>query len=101
MIPPNNWDWADGTIKHIDMRKKLKKDLSHLIDGYLKENKNYELYFHKEDPAGISASWEDYAFHWLDEHEDNVFHSPGPSLVKRCEFLNVFISLLGVRHRLK
>ena len=94
MMTPADWDWVDGELKHLNMGKKLKSDLPHLIDGYHNENKDYEMYFHKDPETTTTTGWEDYAFRWLDEHEDDAFHAPGPGLGKRCESLNLFTLLL-------
>jgi len=87
MIPPDDWSWVDGVITHINMKDKLTRDLKHLVEGYQKENKSFKLYFHETDPlkAATTTDWEDYSFSWLDEHEDDTFHNPGPSLAKRRE----------------
>jgi hypothetical protein len=89
MTPPDNWKWADGKILHIDMKEKLARDLKHLVDGYRKENKNFKLYFHELNSQVETTDWEDYNFNWLDDHEDNTFHSPGPSLAKRREQISL------------
>jgi hypothetical protein len=91
--PKNDWDWIDGKLRHINMSQKLQNELPYLVDTYTDDSHGIELYFHAKNEDTLTG-WEDFAFRWLNEHEDKVFHNPGPSLVRRREFVNFFISLL-------
>jgi len=84
--PKNKWDWVGGHITHFDMTVKLRKDLKYIIDAYRGEGDVKPEYFDDDDDDDID--WGDYAFRWLNHNENKVFHLPGPSPGKRCEFLN-------------